>query len=108
MQARVSTKYFTITDSREIAWVPQLGQMTKIGGDRVRKLQAVCSQVDREIWECVRSRQKFDRHGIVQNFTGTTIRPNEDDGMRSRAKISIGELLGGPKNLPTRVRELNI
>ena len=36
-------KYLTLTESREIAWVPQLGQMTKIGSERAQKLQPVRS-----------------------------------------------------------------
>ena len=46
-------EYLTVIESREIARVPQLGQMTKIGSDRVRELQLVRFREDREI--CARA-----------------------------------------------------
>ena len=50
--------------------------------------------------------QKFDYHGIARNSMGTTIWPNDEDGKQSRAKISIDELSGGPRNLRTRARAI--
>ena len=93
--ARVRVIYLTLTESRQIARVPQFDQMTKIGSDRARKLQPVRSQENREICARVRARQRFDSLGIARNRTGTTIRPTDEDGRRSRMKISTGELSEG-------------
>ena len=80
--------------------------MTKIVGERVRKLQPVCYREDRKICACARARQMFEHHGITRNHLGTTVRPNDKDGKHSRAKISTDELSGGLGNLRTRVRAI--
>ena len=106
MKARV--KYLTITESREIEQVCQLGQMTMRGGNHVLKFQPMRSREDSKICPSAPKGQKFDHLEITQNCTGTTIRPNDEDGKRLRAKISTGDLLGGQGNLRTRAHELNI
>ena len=54
------------------------------------------------------ARIKFDRAGIARNRTGTTIRPNDEDGKRSRVKITNGALPGGSGNLRTPARTTKV
>ena len=88
-------------ETLEMARVPLLGQKTKGGNDHAQKLEPVHFEEDREVCARARTLQKFGRHGIARNQTGTTIRPNDEDGKRSHAKISTGELSGGQGNLRT-------
>ena len=69
----------------------------------MRKFQPVRSREGQEIYARVRARLKIDLFGIGRNRTSTPIGKNDEEEKRSHAKIPTVALLGGPRNLRTRV-----
>ena len=84
-----------ILESREIARVAYLGQITNIGTGCVQKLLKELSQECRDIGvrDCVREKGCCLR--VARNRTGSIFRPNNEYWKWSRAKIIKGALLGG-------------
>ena len=72
-----------VSESREIALVAYLGQITSIGSGRAVKLKKELSREGRDI--CVR--EKGCRLRIVRNRTGSIFRLNNENWKRSRTKI---------------------
>ena len=88
-------KKVAVSESREIAWVAYLGQITNIGSGHAQKLDKECSREGRDI--SVRDKL-FDigcRLIFARNRTVSIFNPNIEYWKQSSVKIINGALLGG-------------
>ena len=90
------SKKVAVLESREIAQVAYLGQITNIESGRAQKLSKECSREGREISVRDWAREKGCRLRIVRNRVCSIFRGNNEYSKRSRVKIIKGALPGGP------------
>ena len=76
-RSRARAKKVVVSELHEIALVASLGQINNIGSDRVRKFKMECSQVQWQIKESERAREKCWSHRIARNRSSSIIRPNK-------------------------------
>ena len=89
-------KMVAVSESRGIALVAYLGQITNIGSGRVQKLLKESSRECRDISVRDWARENGGRLEILRNRMGSIFRPYNEYWKRSRAKSIKGALLGGP------------
>ena len=90
------SKKVAVSESREIARVAYLGQITNIESDRGGKLEMERSSEGQGISVRDWARENGCRLKIAQNRTGSIFSPNNEYWKPSRVKIRKGALPGGP------------